>query len=130
MFTRPILTAFASVILVVFAAFAACTPSSDPPLASFESAVDGGGPQECEDSGGVWVEGIGCFTEACEASCAAAGSTCGSVPQLGSPGTKCCCVGSCPDQADECAACVNTGGSYSAGGLCLGVIIIGDPIPL
>ena len=129
MFTRSILTAFASATLAVFAAFAACTPSSDQPLASFESAV-GGGQQECEGSGGVWVDGIGCFNEACEASCAAAGSTCGSVPQLGSPGTKCCCVGSCPEQANACAACVNSGGSYGAGGLCLGIIVIGHDIPL
>jgi hypothetical protein len=112
MFTRSILIAFAYTIL---AAFAACTSSSDPQLDSFESALDGGEP-ECTANGGIWVEGIGCFTGACEASCAAAGSTCGSVPQLGSPGTQCCCVGSCPGQAGACAACVNDGGTWSGGG--------------
>ena len=127
MFTRPILISFAFAFL---AAFAACTPSSAQHLDSFESAVTfGGGQQECEDDGGIWVEGIGCFTEACEASCAAAGSTCGSVPQLGSPGTQCCCVGSCPEQAGACAACVNDGGTWSGDGpgLCS---IVSEPGPI
>lgn len=128
MFTRSILTAF-TFAFAILAAFAACTSSSPQQLDSFESAVDGGGQQECEDNGGIWVAGIGCFTESCEASCAAAGSTCGSVPQLGSPGTQCCCVGSCPGQAGACAACVNSGGSWSGGGPGLCAIVI-EPGPI
>ena len=58
------------------------------------------GPGESPVGGGV-------FTGACEAACNGAGITCGTAANAA--GETCCCVGTCPDWADECAAGVESG---------------------
>jgi hypothetical protein len=56
--------------------------------------------------------GAGVFTANCEATCNAAGVTCGTV---GAPnGQTCCCVGSCPAWANQCAEGV-AGGAFGPG---------------
>jgi hypothetical protein len=54
--------------------------------------------------------GDGVFTSACENACNAAATTCGTATNA--QGETCCCVGSCPQLAQDCAASVENGQEF------------------
>jgi hypothetical protein len=65
------------------------------------------GVQSGDIGPGASPVGGGVFTGSCEAACNGAGVTCGTAENAA--GQTCCCVGSCPQWAEACAAAVESG---------------------